>query len=130
MAKSVNKVILLGFLGKDPEIRRISENFVVAEMRLATTDRIKDKSNNWKDVTEWHTLIAINKAAEFAEKYLKKGMRLYVEGKIKTREWTDKTTNQQRTKVEIQVGEMVIASELESAPKKESSSDWGEFGGL
>jgi single-strand DNA-binding protein len=130
MGYSVNKVILLGYLGKDPEVRRVSENFVVAEMRLATTDRIKDKAGNYKDETEWHSLIAINKSAEFCGKYLKKGMRLYVEGKKKTREWEDKTTGQTRSKVEIQVQEIVIASDGDGPKKESTTSDWGEFGGL
>ena len=90
MAKSVNKVILLGNVGKDPEIRSTPSGTIVANLTLATGDRQKDAQGNWQDVTEWHNLVAFTRTAEIIRDYVKKGAKLYVEGKIQTRSWDDK----------------------------------------
>lgn len=103
MAKSVNKVILLGNVGKDPEIRSTPGGTMVASFTLATSDRQKDAQGNWQDRTEWHNLKAFNRTAEIIRDYVKKGSKLYVEGKITTNSWDDKETGQKRYRTEILV---------------------------
>lgn len=89
---SVNKVILVGNVGKDPEIRRTSDGTPVASFSLATSDRWKDKATGErKERTEWHNVVVFNEQlVGIVERYVKKGSRLYVEGKLQTRKWTDK----------------------------------------
>jgi single-strand DNA-binding protein len=87
---SVNKVILVGNLGGDPESRTTGGGTVVTTIRLATSDRRKDEAGQWTDHTEWHRVVAFGKVAENIAKYLKKGRQIYVEGKIRTRKWQDK----------------------------------------
>ena len=86
----VNKVILVGNLGKDPEVRHLEGGAVVANFPLATSETYKDRSGNRVDQTEWHSVVVWRGLAEVAEKYLKKGNQVYVEGKIRTRSWDDK----------------------------------------
>ena len=90
MAKSVNKVILIGNLGKDPEVRYTPQATAVATLALATNERYKDKDGNWQDKTEWHKVIAWQRLAEIAGEYLKKGRSVYIEGRLQTRKYTDK----------------------------------------
>lgn len=90
MAKSVNKVILLGNVGKDPEIKFLPSGAALANFSLATSFRVKEKSGEWQDRTEWHNLVAFDKLAEIIRDYVKKGSKLYVEGRIQTRNWDDK----------------------------------------
>lgn len=90
----LNKVMLIGRLGKDPEIRNFSDNNSIANFTLATNESYKDKDGTWKDLTEWHNIKLPNKfMADRAEKNLKKGSQIYVEGKIKTRSYDDKDGN-------------------------------------
>ena len=84
MAKSVNKVILLGNVGKDPEIKATASGTVVATFSIATSERFKDKTGNWQDRTEWHNLVAYQRTAEIIRDYVKKGNKLYVEGRLQT----------------------------------------------
>ena len=86
----INKVILIGNLGKDPEIFTFENNVKKASFSLATTESYKDKSGNRVDSTEWHNIVLWRGLAEVAEKYLNKGSQIYLEGKIKTRAWDDK----------------------------------------
>ena len=92
MAGSVNKVILVGNLGKDPEVRRMTSGEPVVNLSIATSETWRDKaSGERKEKTEWHRVVIFNKnLAEVAEKYLKKGAKVYVEGQLQTRKWTDK----------------------------------------
>jgi single-strand DNA-binding protein len=92
MAGSVNKVILVGNLGKDPEVRRMTSGEPVVNLSLATSESWRDKaSGERKEKTEWHRVVIFNKnLAEVAEKYLRKGAKVYVEGQLQTRKWTDK----------------------------------------
>ncbi len=85
MAKGVNKAILLGHVGKDPEIRFTGGGMAVASFSLATADRQKDGQGNWTDQTEWHNLVAFNRTAEVVRDYVSKGTHLLIEGKIQTR---------------------------------------------
>src|ERR1700745_4269245 len=110
MAKSVNKIILLGNVGKDPEFRATAGGTPVANFSLATTDRTKDQTGNWTDKTEWHNLVAFQRTAEIVRDYVKKGSKLYVEGKIQTRSWDDKNSGEKKYRTEVLVNELVLLS--------------------
>ena len=110
MAKSVNKVILLGNVGKDPEIRSTGGGTMVANFTLATSDRFQDASGNWQDRTEWHNLVAFKRTAEIVRDYVKKGTKLYIEGKIQTRSWDDKESGQKKYRTEILVNDLSLLS--------------------
>lgn len=86
----INKVILVGHLGKDPEVRHLENGVNVASFSLATTETITNKSGERQDLTEWHNIVVWRGLADVAEKYLKKGKLIYLEGKIRTRSWDDK----------------------------------------
>jgi single-strand DNA-binding protein len=90
MAKSVNKVILLGNVGKDPEIRTTATGAIVATFGLATSSNQKDAQGNWQEHTEWHNMVAFARTAEIVRDYVKKGTKLYIEGRIQTRNYDDK----------------------------------------
>lgn len=110
MAKSVNKVILLGNVGKDPEIKATSSGMPVATFSIATSERFKDKQGNWQDRTEWHNLVAYQRTAEIVRDYVKKGNKLYIEGRLQTSSWDDKTSGQKRYKTEIIVSDLSLLS--------------------
>jgi single-strand DNA-binding protein len=110
MAKSVNKVILLGNVGKDPEIRSTPGGTMVANFTLATSDRFQDAQGNWQDRTEWHSLVAFKRTAEIVRDYVKKGSKLYIEGKLTTRSWEDKETKQKKYRTEIVVFDLSLLS--------------------
>jgi single-strand DNA-binding protein len=110
MAKSVNKVILLGNTGKDPETRSTPGGMLVANFTLATSDRQKDAQGNWQDRTEWHNLVAFGRTAEIIRDYVKKGTKLFIEGKIQTRSWDDKETGAKRYRTEIIVNDLSLLS--------------------
>lgn len=93
----VNKVILIGNLGKDPEVRHLEGGATVANFPLATTETYKDKTGTRQEQTEWHNIVLWRSLAEVAEKYLKKGMQIYVEGKLRTRSWEDKEGHKRYT---------------------------------
>lgn len=93
----VNKVILVGRLGKDPEVRHLENNNVVANFSLATSEVYRDKQGNKVEQTEWHNVVVWRRLAEIAEKFLRKGSMIYLEGKIKTRSWDDKEGNKRYT---------------------------------
>jgi single-strand DNA-binding protein len=96
---SVNKVILVGNLGADPETRYLPSGDAVCNIRIATTDRIRDKvSGEYKENTEWHRIVFFGKLAETAGQYLKKGRQIYVEGRIRTNKWQDKEGNERYTR--------------------------------
>ncbi|QTF92495.1 single-stranded DNA-binding protein [Halomonas sp. BM-2019] len=106
MARGVNKVILIGNLGQDPEVRFMPSGAPVANLRLATTDTWMDRqSGQRQERTEWHTLVMFNKLAEIAQQYLKKGSRIYVEGRLQTRKWQGQD-GQDRYSTEIVVNDM------------------------
>ena len=98
MAGSVNKVILIGNLGKDPEVRHLENGAVVANFSIATSETYKDRTSGEKKTqTDWHNIVMWRGLAEVAEKYLKKGNSVYVEGKLRTRSWDDKEGNTRYT---------------------------------
>jgi single-strand DNA-binding protein len=108
MARGVNKVILLGNVGKDPEIRTTQGGMTVASFSLATAERAKDQSGNWTDKTEWHNLVCFQRTAEIVRDYVKKGSQLYIEGKIQTRSWDDKESGQKKYRTEILVNDLQL----------------------
>jgi single-strand DNA-binding protein len=94
MARGINKVILIGHLGQDPEVRALPSGSSIANLRIATTESWKDKqSGEFKEQTEWHTVVLFGRTAEVAAEYLKKGSQVYIEGRLRTRKWQDKTGN-------------------------------------
>ena len=103
---SVNKVILIGRLGKDVEIKFMTNGEAVANTSLATSENWKDKAGEKHEKTEWHNLVFYRRLAEIAGEYLKKGAQIYVEGKLQTRKWQDKETGQDRYMTEIIVNDM------------------------
>ena len=108
MAKGVNKVLLLGNVGKDPEIRASQGGMTIASFTLATADRQKDQTGQWTDKTEWHNLVAFGRTAEIVRDYVKKGTQLFVEGKIQTRSWDDKESGAKKYRTEILVNDMSL----------------------
>jgi len=108
MAKGVNKVLLLGNVGKDPEIRATAGGMTVASFSLATADRAKDAQGNWADKTEWHNIVCFQRTAEVVRDYVKKGTQLFIEGKIQTRSWDDKTSGEKKYKTEILCNELTL----------------------
>ncbi|MGH9670635.1 MAG: single-stranded DNA-binding protein [Terriglobales bacterium] len=108
MAKSVNKVILIGNLGKDPEVKYTPSGTAIAKFSLATNERYKDKAGEFQERTEWHNIVAWQRLAEIAGEYLKKGRSVYIEGRIQTRSWEDKTSGQKKYMTEIVANDLVL----------------------
>ena len=124
---SVNKVILVGNLGADPETRYMTNGDAVCNIRLATTESWKDKNSGEKrEVTEWHRVVFYRKLAEIAAQYLRKGSQVYLEGRIRTRKWTDKE-GQERYTTEIEATEMQMLGRREGqgGPSGEPPSSGG-----
>jgi single-strand DNA-binding protein len=94
---SVNKVILIGNLGRDPEVRYLPSGDAVANLNLATTEKWKDKNGDQQEQTEWHRVAFFGRQAEICGEYLKKGSSVYIEGRLQTRKWTDKEGNERST---------------------------------
>ena len=117
----VNKVILVGNLGKDPEVRYLDNGVAVANFSLATTENYKNKSGERVSQTEWHNIVLWRGLAEVAEKYLKKGASVYIEGKIKTRKWEDKDGNT-RYNTEILADNMTMLGSKQSHENSQSSA--------
>jgi len=121
MAGSVNKVILVGNLGKDPEVRNAQSGMKIVNLALATSDSWNDKtSGERKEQTEWHRVVIMNdRLAEVAEKYLRKGSKVYIEGKLQTRKWTD-NAGQEKYTTEVLLGrfgaEMVLLDRNPNSP--------------
>lgn len=106
MARGINKVILIGNLGQDPEVRFTPSGAAVANLNLATTDTWMDRqSGQRQERTEWHRVVMFNKTAEIAQQYLKKGSKVYIEGRLQTRKWQDQN-GQERYSTEIVANDM------------------------
>lgn len=128
---SVNKVILIGNLGRDPELRYLPSGDAIANLRIATTDTWKDKNGDKQEATEWHTVVFFGKQAEICGQYLKKGSQIYVEGSLRTRKWQDKEGNDRYT-TEIRGDRMQMlggrgggSADYDSAPMDSGSSGGG-----
>ncbi len=118
---SVNKAIIIGRLGKDPETRYMTNGEAVTNVSLATSETWKDKSGEKQEKTEWHNLVFYRRLAEVAGEYLRKGSQVYVEGKIQTRKWQDKETGKDRYTTEIIVNEMQMLGSKQGGEQHESS---------
>ncbi len=126
MAKSVNKVILVGNLGKDPEVKYTPGGVAVAKFSLATNYRTKDKSSGeWVDHTEWHNIVVWDKLAAVAGEYLKKGRTVYIEGRLQTRSWEDQATKQKKYMTEIIGNDLVLLGGREGGSGGGDSSSRG-----
>ncbi len=107
--KSVNKVTLLGNLGKDPEVKYTPSGTAIATLSIATNYRTKDKtSGEWQDHTEWHRVVCWERLAEIAGEYLKKGRSVYIEGRLQTRSWDDKESGQKKFMTEVIANDLVL----------------------
>jgi single-strand DNA-binding protein len=106
--KSVNKVILVGNLGKDPEVKYTPSGTPVAKLTVATNERYKDKDGQWQDRTEWHNVVLWQRLAEIAGEYLKKGGKVYIEGRLQTRSWDDKQSGQKKYMTEVVASDLVL----------------------
>jgi single-strand DNA-binding protein len=121
---SVNKVILVGNLGRDPEVRYSPEGSAICNLSLATTSQWKDKASGEKrEETEWHRVVMYNRLAEIAGEYLKKGRSVYIEGRLKTRKWQDKDTGADRYSTEI------VADQMQMLGGREGGGEGGYSGG-
>jgi single-strand DNA-binding protein len=108
MAKSVNKVILVGNLGKDPEVKYTPSGVPVAKFSLATNERFKDKGGEWQDRTEWHNIVAWQRLAEIVGEYVKKGSKIYIEGRLQTSSWEDKQSGEKKYRTEVVASDLVL----------------------
>jgi len=106
--KSLNKVILIGNLGKDPEVSYTPSGIPVAKFSMATSERWKDAEGNFQEKTEWHNIVAWRNLAEIIGQYLKKGSKAYIEGKLQTRSWDDKNTGVKKYMTEIVADNLIM----------------------
>jgi single-strand DNA-binding protein len=107
--KSVNKVIVLGTMGRDPEVRYVASNTVpVVKFSLATNEGYKDDQGQWQERTEWHSIVAWRRLAEIIGQYVKKGDRLYIEGRLQTSSWDDQKTGEKKYRTEIVANDLVL----------------------
>jgi len=134
MSRSLNKAMIIGNLGADPEVKVIPSGSRVATFRIATSRRWNDQSGQQQEKTEWHRIVAWDRLAEIVEKYLRKGDRVYVEGSIETRQWEDQQSGQTRYMTEIRAREMIMLGGREagaggssgvSAPPAQAPADRG-----
>jgi single-strand DNA-binding protein len=123
MAGTVNKVILVGRLGKDPELRSIPSGTSVAKFSLATDERFTDKNGDKQERTEWHNIVVWGKLAEICGQYLRKGKLVYIEGSIRTDSWDDKETGVKKYRTEI------VANTMQMLDKKGDDEGGGYSGG-
>src|ERR1700722_14306384 len=126
MAKHVNKVILLGNVGKDPEVKFLPSGAAVANFSIATSDRYKDKAGEWQERTEWHNVAAFARTAEIVRDYVKKGSKLYVEGRLTTRSWDDKDTGKKVYRTEIVIGDITLLSDSKNGNGHSNGSGSGQ----
>jgi single-strand DNA-binding protein len=130
MSKSVNKVILIGNLGKDPEVKYTQAGTPVASVTVATTEGYKDKqSGEWKEKTEWHNLVLWQRLAELAGEYLKKGSKVYIEGRLQTRSWDDKQSGEKKYRTEIVVNDLVLLGSSNRTAQPGDEAQGGYAGG-
>jgi single-strand DNA-binding protein len=108
MSRSINKVILIGHVGKDPEIKYTPGGAALAKFSLATNERFKDKSGEWQERTEWHNIVAWQRVAEIIGEYVKKGAKLFIEGRLQTSSWEDRKSGETKYRVEIVAREILL----------------------
>ena len=117
MAKSVNKVILVGNVGQAPEVKYTPSGVPVAKLSLATNERFKDRNDQWQDRTEWHSVVAWQRLAEVVGEYVRKGSKLYVEGKLQTSTWEDRQNGEKKYRTEIVARDIVLLGSRDNGQK-------------
>lgn len=123
MTRGLNKVMLIGYVGQAPTLRYFQQGDAVLNLSIATNESWKDKQGEVQERTEWHQLVLYKKLAELAAKYIKKGSRLYVEGKLHTRKWQDKETNIEHNITEIHVEEFQLLENKAETPHPTQSQE-------
>jgi len=123
MSKSVNKVILVGNLGKDPDIKYTASGVPVANITVATNERYKQKNGEWQERAEWHNVVLWQRLAEITGEYLTKGSKVYIEGRLQTRSWDDKQTNQKKYVTEVVANDLVLLSSRANGGAAHSSGE-------
>jgi single-strand DNA-binding protein len=126
-AKSVNKVILVGNLGQDPEVKYTASGVPVAKFSVATNERFKDRQGQWQDRTEWHNVVAWQRLAEIVGEYVRKGSKLYVEGKLQTATWEDKANGGKKYRTEIVAGYIVLLGSRENGQERNGEMPNAEY---
>ena len=127
MARGVNKVILVGNCGQDPDTRYMPSGGAVTNVSLATSESWKDKSGEQQERTEWHRIVFFNRLAEIAGEYLKRGSKIYVEGALRTRKWQDKENGQDRYTTEIVANEMQMLDSRAGQDRMSADQDNGTW---
>ena len=127
MARGVNKVILVGNCGQDPDTRYMPSGGAVTNVSLATSESWKDKSGEQQERTEWHRIVFFNRLAEIAGEYLKRGSKIYVEGALRTRKWQDKESGQDRYTTEIVANEMQMLDSRAGQDRMSADQDNGTW---
>ncbi|MDP3436494.1 MAG: single-stranded DNA-binding protein [Bacteroidales bacterium] len=123
---SLNKVMLIGNVGRDPDIRHLANNSMIARFPLATSEKFKTKSGELQEQTEWHNIVCWRGLAELAEKYIRKGSRVYIEGRIRTSSWIDKTTQEKRYATEIFADSVLLLDKANDESRKNIDKDTGD----
>ena len=123
MPKSVNKVILVGNVGKDHEVKYSPSGTPVAKFSLATNEKYKDRSDEWQERTEWHNIVAWQRLAEIIGEYVKKGAKLYIEGKLQTSSWEDRESGTKKYRTEIVARDLVLLGSHENGGNGEDRSN-------
>lgn len=118
---SLNKVMLIGRLGADPEVRYTQNNTAVATLSLATSERYKDSNGEWQESTEWHRVVAWGRLAEICQQYTHKGSQIYIEGSLQTRSWEDKE-GMKRYTTEIKAGSLQLLDSKDSSQGTNTSA--------
>src|SRR6266849_2596240 len=108
MPKSINKVILVGNVGADPEVKYTPSGVPVGKFSIATNERFKNKSGEWQDRTEWHNIVAWQRLAEIVGEYVSKGSKVYIEGKLQTSSWEDRRSGEKKYRTEIVARDLVL----------------------
>ena len=125
--KSLNKVQLIGNLGKDPELSYTPSGVAVAKFSVATGERWKDQEGNMQERTDWHNIVAWRKLAEICGQYLKKGSKVYIEGKLQTRSWDDKNTGVKRYATEVVADDLIMLDSKGAGGGGGGMSSGGDF---
>lgn len=120
MSKSVNKVILVGNVGKDPEVKYTPSGVAVAKFSLATNERFKDRGGEWQERVEWHHVTAWQRLAEIVGEYTQQGSKLYVEGRLQTSSWEDKQSGEKKYRIEIVARDILLLGRAPSDAEEEA----------
>ena len=125
MPKSVNKVILVGNVGKDPEVRYSQSGTPVANFSLATNERFKDRNDEWQERTEWHSIVAWQRLAEIVGEYVAKGSKVYVEGKLETTSWEDRQSGERKYRTQVVARDLVLLDSRGNVSNGHAATDYG-----